>query len=221
MKFRQIRMPHVCSLALYQVIYDDKAQHQGLLTFEQAQAYIEQHPKNQGYLHIVLALESLIGKRIKLIAMQDDPCPIPKGEIGKVYHVSGKNTNMCQVCVKWECQRSLNLCFPKDEFEIIDEQSEDNMEKQHYITNQYDVYFRVDVPTLNTARLDKCQVHDNLTGMYEQAAKTANLPLSKVSAREIVISKQQDEYRLTTHGETSAIDITDSTIEAYISAYQI
>lgn len=63
-------------------------------------------------------LTSLIGKRITLVQMDNDPNPIPKDSQGEVYHVSGINTVMCQVCVKWDSGRTLNLCHPEDIFTI-------------------------------------------------------------------------------------------------------
>ena len=59
--------------------------------------------------------EQLIGKRIKLIEMKDDPFPIESNTLGTIYHVG------CDVInVKWDNGRNLGVVINVDEFEIID-----------------------------------------------------------------------------------------------------
>jgi hypothetical protein len=57
----------------------------------------------------------LIGKRIKLIQMNDDPFPIESGTLGTIYHVGFDIIN-----VKWDNGRQLGVDVNVDEFEIID-----------------------------------------------------------------------------------------------------
>jgi hypothetical protein len=57
----------------------------------------------------------MIGKRIKLIKMIDDPNPLPSGSMGTIRHVGGGVIN-----VDWDCGRSLGLIDCFDEYEILD-----------------------------------------------------------------------------------------------------
>jgi hypothetical protein len=54
--------------------------------------------------------------------MNDDPDPIPTGELGTVegvvHHTNGRTT-WRQIFVAWDCGRSLILVSPPDEYEII------------------------------------------------------------------------------------------------------
>ncbi len=60
--------------------------------------------------------------RIRLVAMPDDPDPIPIGEVGTVIEVTrhgdGKNA-WHQVDVEWDHGRSLMLTLPPDRIEIL------------------------------------------------------------------------------------------------------
>lgn len=62
------------------------------------------------------------GDRIRLLAMPDDPDPIPIGEVGTVIEVTrhgdGKNA-WHQVDVEWDHGRSLMLTLPPDRIEIL------------------------------------------------------------------------------------------------------
>lgn len=62
------------------------------------------------------------GDRIRLVAMPDDPDPIPTGEVGTVIEVTrhgdGKNA-WHQVDVDWDHGRTLMLTMPPDRIEII------------------------------------------------------------------------------------------------------
>ena len=62
------------------------------------------------------------GDRIRLVAMPDDPDPIPIGEVGTVIEVTrhgdGKNA-WHQVDVEWDHGRTLMLTLPPDRIEIL------------------------------------------------------------------------------------------------------
>lgn len=64
-------------------------------------------------------VRGLVGKRIRLLAMPDDPCPIPPGTTGKVRSVAGPFRAEWQIMVEWDADRSLSLCYPTDRFEVI------------------------------------------------------------------------------------------------------
>lgn len=57
----------------------------------------------------------LIGKRIKMIEMVEDPNPIPNGTMGTIYNVGYDVLN-----VKWDNGRNLGVVVNVDNFEIID-----------------------------------------------------------------------------------------------------
>ena len=58
----------------------------------------------------------LIGKRIKLITMFDDPNPIESGSVGTISHVGGDVMN-----VTWDNGRSLGVVIGVDEYEILED----------------------------------------------------------------------------------------------------
>ena len=58
------------------------------------------------------------GDRIRLLAMTDDPDPIPLGTIGTVISVRQLGS-WSQVDVKWDNGRTLMLVVPPDQFEVI------------------------------------------------------------------------------------------------------
>ena len=58
------------------------------------------------------------GDRIRLVAMLDDPDPIPPGTTGTVVSVRTQGT-WAQVDVKWDNGRTLMLVVPPDECEIM------------------------------------------------------------------------------------------------------
>jgi len=60
----------------------------------------------------------LIGKRIRLIQMGNDPHPIPPMSEGTIYNVGYDVMN-----VKWDNGRSLGLIVGEDEYEILDEET--------------------------------------------------------------------------------------------------
>jgi hypothetical protein len=71
------------------------------------------------------------GQRIELIAMPNDPCPIPSGERGTVLGVQtigwvnpeqrpGPHPTRCyQIQVRWDCGRTLELASPPDNFRVL------------------------------------------------------------------------------------------------------
>lgn len=61
-------------------------------------------------------LKELVGKRIQLIYMGNDPDPIPSGTKGTVYHTGGGVIN-----VKWDNGRGLGLVEGEDIYRILDE----------------------------------------------------------------------------------------------------
>jgi hypothetical protein len=56
----------------------------------------------------------LIGKKIKLIKMYEDPNPIEENQLGTIVHVGGDVIN-----VKWDNGRYLGVVVNVDEFEIL------------------------------------------------------------------------------------------------------
>jgi hypothetical protein len=69
-----------------------------------------------------------IGQRIELVAMPDDPDPVPTGTKGTVDHVSGPHQlpgdrrPWHQVGVKWDNGRTLALCTDKDTYRNLEGQ---------------------------------------------------------------------------------------------------
>jgi hypothetical protein len=63
-------------------------------------------------------VKKLIGKRVKLILMNDDPKtnPIEPNTMGTIMSVDDMN----YYCVKWDNGRTLNLLPDEDEYEIFD-----------------------------------------------------------------------------------------------------
>ena len=63
-------------------------------------------------------VKKLIGKRVKLILMNDDPktCPIEPNTMGTIMSVDDMNYYR----VKWDNGRILNLLPEEDEYEIIE-----------------------------------------------------------------------------------------------------
>ena len=65
--------------------------------------------------------KELVGKRIKLLSMPNDPDPIPIGSEGLVEMVGSEFDNTTQIFVKWDNGRSLILLGGLDEFQGFDE----------------------------------------------------------------------------------------------------
>ena len=67
----------------------------------------------------------LIGKRIRLLAMPDDPNPLPIGSTGTVTGTNpviafgGGFENFMQIFVEWDNGRTIILSVPPDRFEVL------------------------------------------------------------------------------------------------------
>lgn len=59
-----------------------------------------------------------VGDRIRLLAMPEDPSPIPTGEEGTVEAVSDLGC-FTQVRVNWDSGRTLMLVTPPDRVEVL------------------------------------------------------------------------------------------------------
>ena len=68
-------------------------------------------------------MEHLIGKRIKLGSMPDDPNPIPDGTIGTVTSVSDLinfgDGPFRQIHVEWDSGHTLMMVSPPDTYEVV------------------------------------------------------------------------------------------------------
>ena len=63
------------------------------------------------------------GTRIRLIAMPDDPHPLPAGSLGTVVggDIIGPGRNAwLQIWVAWDDGRSLSLAVPPDKYEVVE-----------------------------------------------------------------------------------------------------
>ena len=58
---------------------------------------------------------NLVGKRVKLIEMVDDPCPIEPGSEGEIVWQGGGILN-----VQWDSGRRLGLSEDIDKYEILE-----------------------------------------------------------------------------------------------------
>jgi len=66
--------------------------------------------KNLGYLE---------HRRIRLLAMPDDPDPVPAGTLGTVLYANDVAGVFVQIGVKWDNGSWLSLSVPPDQFEIV------------------------------------------------------------------------------------------------------
>jgi hypothetical protein len=66
-------------------------------------------------------MDHLVGKRIRLIEMPKDPCPVPPGTEGTVEEVTvvRMRPQWTQIWVKWDNGRTLSMAVPPDRFEVI------------------------------------------------------------------------------------------------------
>jgi archaellum component FlaG (FlaF/FlaG flagellin family) len=64
-------------------------------------------------------MEVLVGKRIRLTQMVDDPLPLEVGAVGTVESVTRLLNGEHQVCVDWDNGRTLHLIHPIDKFETL------------------------------------------------------------------------------------------------------
>lgn len=71
-------------------------------------------------------MQDLVGKRIRLLAMPDDPRPIEPGSTGTVRRVqeSPFNRGHWIVDIKWGSSRTLSMLVPPDTFEVINVEEE-------------------------------------------------------------------------------------------------
>lgn len=58
------------------------------------------------------------GTRIMLVAMPDEPSPLPPGSTGTVMF-SADFGDWMQVVVQWDGGRALNLCVPPDIYKVM------------------------------------------------------------------------------------------------------
>lgn len=65
--------------------------------------------------------DEIIGKRIRLIQMKDDPHPIESGTMGTIYHYGSDVIN-----VEWDNGRNLGVVINVDEFEILFDNQKNN-----------------------------------------------------------------------------------------------
>lgn len=65
----------------------------------------------------------VVGDRIRLLHMPNDPCPIPAGTTGTVTAIVDLSfvhkKPDAQIQVKWDINRSISLIWPLDSFEVI------------------------------------------------------------------------------------------------------
>jgi hypothetical protein len=62
------------------------------------------------------------GQRIRLLKMEDDPCPIPVGATGTITDVGKLWDDMIQCHVAWDApndHRTLAVIIPQDSIEVI------------------------------------------------------------------------------------------------------
>jgi hypothetical protein len=62
-------------------------------------------------------MEDLVGKRIRMISMDNDPHPITPGTLGTVNHVGGGIVN-----VTWDDGRTLGVVIDVDKYELNPEE---------------------------------------------------------------------------------------------------
>jgi hypothetical protein len=71
--------------------------------------------------------DALVGKRIELLSMPNDPAPLPSGSRGRVRRVTDTSffeKGSVQIDVEWDDGRSLMLVVPPDRFRVIPEGEE-------------------------------------------------------------------------------------------------
>jgi len=66
----------------------------------------------------MMSIEDIVGRRIRLLEMPKDPCPIPAGTTGTVTHAS-EVMGRTSLTVKWDIDRALTLVCPPDRYEVI------------------------------------------------------------------------------------------------------
>lgn len=73
-------------------------------------------------------LDELVGKRIRLLEMPDDPCPIEVGDEGEVTYVGPGLYEKPQIWVTWDSGRTLMLIEGIDKYEVIGDQADGGTE---------------------------------------------------------------------------------------------
>lgn len=66
---------------------------------------------------MIMEIKSLIGKRIRLTQMLDDPRPLVSGSMGTIRHIDSLGT----IHVNWDNGRQLGVIPDVDSYEILDE----------------------------------------------------------------------------------------------------
>lgn len=66
-------------------------------------------------------LDLLIGKRIRLVSMTEDPDPVPSGSEGTIIGYFVFDANKYQLSIDWDTdvKRSLCLVCPPDVYEVL------------------------------------------------------------------------------------------------------
>lgn len=65
--------------------------------------------------NLLTLTKDLIGKKVRVIEMVDEPFPVPSGTIGTIYSVG-----FDVICVQWENGRNIGLIYDIDTYEILD-----------------------------------------------------------------------------------------------------
>ena len=73
------------------------------------------YPKPIYMTHLLTLTKDLIGKKVRVIEMVDEPFPVPSGTIGTIYSVG-----FDVICVEWENGRNIGLIYDIDTYEILD-----------------------------------------------------------------------------------------------------
>ena len=87
------------------------------------------HP-NESYDEVIKLVSQLRpGSRIELLAMPNDPDPIPPGTLGTVAHIIPDSIRKdCQIHVKWDNGRHFTMIVPPDKFKLTTEETIPNTE---------------------------------------------------------------------------------------------
>jgi len=130
----------------------------------------------------------LIGKRVRLIEMKEDPNPIAPGTMGTVVHVGGDVIN-----VEWDNGRNLGLVEGVDEYEFTDEFAEGGILK-----DVADI--EIEVEKMNSNMLELEVEFDNYDGSedkyyFEYSLDKDNYSLSAIydDKRNLVSDEKQQE----------------------------
>lgn len=67
--------------------------------------------------------DTAVGRRVRLLKMDDDPDPVPEGTEGTIrmyLEPQGDVIPYAQISVDWDNGRKLMMCVPPDEFSYVD-----------------------------------------------------------------------------------------------------